>query len=118
MYELTNLYYDFDQSYIRPDAAVILDELKVVMTEGYPEMEILLSSHTDCRGNSEYNQKLSQRRAEAATEYLISAGIAPSRIKSVGMGEANPVNGCVDGVKCTDEEYQRNRRTEITVLKL
>ncbi len=117
-YELKDLYYDFDQYYIRPDAAVILDELVALMRDQYPAMRILLSSHTDCRGTSKYNQKLSDKRAQSAAEYLYSHGIEKSRIKYVGMGESEPINGCTDGVPCSESDYQQNRRTEISVLKL
>jgi outer membrane protein OmpA-like peptidoglycan-associated protein len=77
-----------------------------------------LSSHTDCRGTDTYNQDLSFRRAKSAKNYLVSKGIKASRIKIMGYGETKPVNKCVDGVSCTDEEYQANRRTEFKVIEV
>ncbi|MCY1379264.1 Photosystem I chlorophyll a apoprotein A2 [compost metagenome] len=80
-------------------------------------MTIELSSHTDSRGERQYNQSLSQQRAEAAVNYLVSKGIARKRLVAKGYGENRLVNNCADGVNCTEEEHEQNRRTEIKVLK-
>jgi len=114
---LENLYYDFDQHTIRPDAAKVLDELVKTLRE-YPTMKIELSSHTDSRGNDAYNLALSQRRAQSAVDYLVSQGIDRSRMVVKGYGETRLVNECANGVDCTEEQHQANRRTEVTVLDL
>lgn len=114
---LNNIYYDFDQSFIRKGAAHELDDLYAVLVN-YPSMQIELSSHTDSRGNNHYNQKLSQKRAESAKEYLVARGIDATRITAVGYGEAQLRNDCKDGSKCTEEEHQFNRRTEVKILKI
>lgn len=114
--ELSRVYYDFNQSFIREDAKADLDQLADIMRRN-PSMEIELSSHTDSRGNAGYNQDLSERRAKAAADYLSGLGIDPKRIKVVGSGESNPRNECRDGVNCTEEQHQYNRRTEVRVLK-
>jgi len=75
-----------------------------------------LGSHTDSRGSKQYNQELSQKRADAVVEYLVNKGIDPERLIAKGYGESQPVNHCVDGVECTEEEYQRNRRTTFKIL--
>lgn len=113
---LEDLYYDFDKSNIRPDAALVLDKL-IVILEKYPTMEIELSSHTDSRGNDNYNLILSQKRATSAVQYLIAHGIKASRVKAKGYGETRLLNRCKNGVVCTDAEHQLNRRTEVMVLK-
>lgn len=115
-FELKNIYYDFDKSNIRPDAARILDDLYVVLTE-HPNMIIELSSHTDSRGSDSYNLKLSQQRADAAVAYLVKKGIEKYRLQPKGYGETRLVNHCENGVECSEEEHQANRRTEIMVIK-
>ncbi|MEM9819698.1 MAG: OmpA family protein [Bacteroidota bacterium] len=114
---LENIYYDFNKSYIRTGAARELDELLALMRQ-HPSMKIELGSHTDARGSNQYNQRLSDRRAASAKEYLVSRGIAGSRIAALGFGEGNLRNKCSDGVNCSEEEHQYNRRTEVRVTAI
>ena len=79
-------------------------------------MVIELSSHTDSRGTKGYNEKLSQRRADSAKRWLLEKGITEERIQAVGYGEEKVLNRCVNGVKCSEEEHQLNRRTEFKIL--
>lgn len=111
------IFYDFDKSEIRPDAFESLDKL-VKKLKANPKVTIELSSHTDCKGTSNYNQDLSFKRAKSAKIYLESKGVKASRIKTKGYGESQPINKCVDGVTCTEEEYQANRRTEFKVIEI
>jgi peptidoglycan-associated lipoprotein len=112
---LNNIYYDYDDYKILPDAEKDLEELLVLM-EKYDNMVIELSSHTDARGSKDYNLKLSQRRANSAKEWLVENGVDESRIKPVGYGESVILNQCVEGVECTDEEHRFNRRTEFKII--
>ena len=114
---LQNIYYDLNKSFVREGAKPELDKVISYMKE-YPTIKIELKSHTDSRGNKEYNQALSQKRAEAAADYIIKGGISPDRITAKGYGESQPVNECVDGVNCSEEQHQQNRRTEITVVSV
>lgn len=114
---LENIYYDFNKSSIRTGAARELDAVLNMMAQ-YPSLEIELIAHTDSRGKSRYNLDLSLRRAESAKSYLTSRGIAARRIKTFGYGESNPRNHCADGVECTEEEHQYNRRTEVKIVKI
>lgn len=116
-FELKDIYYDYDEYFIRPDASVNLEDL-IKLLNTFPTMAIELSSHTDSRGKSTYNQQLSQKRAEAARAYLIQKGIDSSRIDAKGYGESKLKNKCKDGVNCTEEEHQENRRTEVKILKM
>jgi outer membrane protein OmpA-like peptidoglycan-associated protein len=111
------IFYDYDKSEIRPDAFEPLNKLAKRLKDN-PKITIELSSHTDCRGTDTYNQDLSFRRAKSAKNYLVSKGVKASRIKTKGYGESKPVNKCVDGVPCNDEEYQANRRTEFKVIEI
>lgn len=110
---LENIYYDYDQSYITDAAAVELDKLANIMKDN-PQISIELSSHTDARGDNDYNQKLSQRRAESAVNYLIESGINPARITAKGYGEEQLV------IKnaVTEEQHEVNRRTEFKVVRV
>lgn len=115
-YIVENIYYDLDKSDIRPDAALELNKL-VTMLKDNPKVKIELSSHTDSRQGNSYNQMLSQLRAESAVKYIISQGIDASRIKAKGYGETKLLNRCGNGVKCSEEEHQLNRRTEFKILR-
>lgn len=114
--ELDKIYFDFDKSDIREDAAVTLNVLVDLMNK-YPTMEVEVSAHTDARGPDQYNLDLSKQRATSTLEYLVSQGINRSRLKSIGYGEMQPLNECVKEGICDDEEYDVNRRCEFTILK-
>jgi len=113
---LENIYYDFDQSDIRPDAAIELDKLVKILKDN-PTIWIELGSHTDSRGNDRYNQWLSQSRANSAVQYIIDQGIDKNRITAKGYGETMLLNKCASGVKCSEEDHQLNRRTEFKITK-
>ncbi len=112
---LKSIYFDFNDDKILPDAEKDLAYLKTLMDQ-YADMVIELSSHTDCRGDNEFNKKLSQRRANSTKAWLVEEGVAPARIKSVGYGETKLLNKCKDGVKCSEEEHQLNRRSEFKII--
>jgi len=113
--ELPNIYYNFNDATLRPDGRKDLDLLVNLMSQ-HPSVRVELASHTDCRGNSKYNQDLSQRRANGVVDYLVSVGIDRSRLRPKGYGESEPRNRCRDGVSCTEQEHARNRRTEVRIL--
>jgi outer membrane protein OmpA-like peptidoglycan-associated protein/tetratricopeptide (TPR) repeat protein len=114
--EIKNIHYNFDKYNIRPDAAKILDETVRIMRDN-PTLEIEMGSHTDSRGSDIYNIYLSQRRAQSAVNYLVSRGIARSRMKAKGYGETQLLNRCKNGVACSIAEHQANRRTEFKIVK-
>jgi outer membrane protein OmpA-like peptidoglycan-associated protein len=120
---LRNIYYDFDKCNIRNDASKELDHLVDIMKQ-YKNMTIELSSHTDQRGTTEYNQKLSQCRAESAVNYLIKKGIDKSRFTAVGFGESKLLQDCSGVAGCPQDSkgdcdcHQNNRRTEVKIIKL
>lgn len=116
VFELENIYYDLDKWYIRPDAEPPLDNLVRIMQE-HP-ISIELGSHTDCRASDEYNIDLSQKRAESVIRYIILNGINSARMTAKGYGETLLVNECADGVECTEEQHQMNRRTEFRVTSV
>ncbi|MFT4761550.1 MAG: outer membrane protein OmpA-like peptidoglycan-associated protein [Saprospiraceae bacterium] len=115
--KLTNLYYDFDEYYIRGDAARELQNLELLL-KTYPSMQITLMSHTDSRGSNKYNQTLSKNRAKSVVKYLTEGGIASNRMVPVGFGESRLKNSCEDTADCSEYEHQLNRRTEVRILQI
>jgi peptidoglycan-associated lipoprotein len=115
--EIPNIFYDVDKSNIRPDAAAVLDSLVLPILLENPTLQFELGSHTDSRGNDEYNLTLSQKRADAVVDYLISKSIARERLIAKGYGETQIINRCANGVDCSDEEHQQNRRTTFKVVE-
>ncbi|GAB3885110.1 OmpA family protein [Spirosoma agri] len=115
VFQLKNIYYDLNKFFIRADAAKELDRVRALLIE-YPKMQIEIRSHTDSRAPDLYNIRLSENRARAAMDYLVSRGIDAKRLVARGYGEAEVLNGCVDGVNCNEEEHQQNRRTEFKIL--
>ncbi|MBK9285491.1 MAG: OmpA family protein [Sphingobacteriaceae bacterium] len=121
--KLTNLhsiYFDFGKSAIRLDAAIELDKIVKIMNEN-PDMVVELGSHTDCRSSKAYNLKLSEQRAKASASYIKKRISKPQRITGKGYGESKLLNNCAcEGKKqstCTEEEHQKNRRTEFIIIK-
>lgn len=114
--ETETIFFDFDKYYIKPEAAQELDKLVEVMTE-YADLVIKIESHTDAIGSKVYNKYLSDRRAKATRDYIVSHGIDPSRIQSaVGYGEERLLNDCGDGARCPRYMHQANRRSEFIVV--
>ncbi|HQL42379.1 MAG TPA: OmpA family protein [Spirochaetota bacterium] len=103
---IDNIHFDFDKWYIRKDSITILDKL-VEMMKKNPSLIVEVQGHTDSTGDKTYNQKLSEKRADAVAEYIIKHGISPERISSRGYGETKPVAS-----NETKEGRQKNRRTE------
>lgn len=114
---LKNIHYDLDKYFIREDAKPELDRLVQFMKDN-PFIKVEISSHTDSRASKEYNRVLSENRAKAAVDYLVSQGIERSRLIPIGYGESRLLNQCADGVPCSEEEHQINRRTEMKVICL
>jgi len=112
---LLHIYYDFDQSYIRSDAEPELENLLATLNNN-AGLIIEIGSHTDSRGSYRYNNRLSQRRAEAVVRWLVERGIAQDRLVAAGYGETINVNNCSNNIPCSEREHQMNRRTEFKVI--
>lgn len=112
---LLHIYYDFDQSYIRDESKPQLEKLLQLLKDN-PNYIIELASHTDARGSNSYNNRLSQRRAEAVVRWLCDKGIERDRLVPRGYGESMPSNKCVNNIPCVEQEHQMNRRTEFRVI--
>ena len=108
--------YDLDKSDVTPETEGVLDKLVTLMKQ-YPDLEIRIESHTDSRGSDEYNMLLSKKRARSSFDYLVSKGIDPNRMLYHGYGETRLLNRCANGVKCSEEEHEVNRRTIVKVVR-
>ena len=117
VFDIKEIYFDLNKSDIRPDAAVELAKIVEVMKE-YPKMKIDIRSHTDSRASDAYNLALSDRRARSTLEWIVKQGIERKRLTAKGYGETRLVNGCSNGVPCTEEEHQANRRSEFIVVSM
>ena len=111
--ELSPIYFEFDKFNITNEGAFELDKLIAIMQK-YPEMKIRVEAHTDNRGPSSYNLKLSENRAKSTAQYVISKGIDENRISGVGKGENEPVIECSGS--CSNEDHRTNRRSEFIIL--
>jgi outer membrane protein OmpA-like peptidoglycan-associated protein/tetratricopeptide (TPR) repeat protein len=112
---LKDVKFDFNKWDIRPDAAAELDRLVTLLKQN-PELNILMTSHTDCRGTDRDNMLLSQRRAESTMRYLITKGIPEGRLQARGFGETTPAAQCAC-TTCTEDQHQENRRTSFVILE-
>lgn len=114
----SNAYFDYDRSAIREDARPMLNQNIKVLKKN-KDLAVRINGYADCRGTDPYNNNLSVKRANAVKTYLLENGIASERILSVkGYGESQPVNGCTNGVECTEAEHQANRRAVFDVINL
>ncbi len=110
------IYYNTGEYKLLPEAQMKLDKLIYVMKND-PQLVVELSSHTDSRATAEFNQKLSDQRAQLAVDYILSQGITKDRITGKGYGESRLINKCADGVDCTEEEHAKNRRIEFKISR-
>ena len=111
------IYFDLDKSFVTKEAAFELEKILDLMKQ-YPTMKLDIRSHTDSRQTAKYNLGLSDRRAKSAIDWLAKNGIEVSRLTGKGYGESQLTNNCSDGVKCTEEQHQANRRNEFIVTSI
>jgi outer membrane protein OmpA-like peptidoglycan-associated protein len=111
-----NVYYNYGEYKILPEAQKTLDKVINIMKNDV-QLVIELASHTDSRSSTDYNTKLSQQRAKAAVDYMLSKGVSKERISGKGYGESRLINKCADGVECTEDEHGKNRRTEFKIQR-
>ena len=105
-----SLKFDFDRADLRQESREVLSRIAGILFTS-EDFAITISGHTDARGNDEYNQRLSERRARAVADYLIGAGLASERFTVEGLGQAYPVD-----TGDSDEAHARNRRVELGIV--
>lgn len=111
------IYFEVNKAIITKDAEFELEKILDVMKQNLT-ISIDVRSHTDSRQSAQYNQTLSDKRAKATIDWLVKKGVDPSRLTGKGYGESQLVNQCADGVQCSEEEHQANRRSEFIVTKI
>lgn len=115
--DINPIFFEYDKATITLQAQTELDKVVYVM-QNFPNVVIKIESHTDSRGKDLYNLKLSDSRAKSTQTYILSKGIDASRIESaIGYGETRLKNKCANGVKCTEEEHFKNRRSDFIIVK-
>ena len=112
---IPNIYFEYNQAAIQEVSYPILENVVRFLNEN-ATVKIELSAHTDCRGGDQYNLSLSNRRAEATVNFLTEKGIAADRLVAIGYGEKHLKNHCSNGVECSEDEHQENRRVELKIL--
>ena len=110
-----NIFFDFDQSYLRQKSKNDLDQLALLLQDN-PGYKVELSAHTDSRGSLEYNTALSQRRAQSAKAYLLKKGIAAGRVTTSEFGETSPIAKNDLNGQDSPEGRQFNRRVVVLVI--
>ena len=114
-WNMSPLYFDYDESYLRDDAKRTLDQNVSILKENL-DLTLVISGYADARGTDEYNKELSSRRVGSVKNYLLKNGISRYRITgTIAYGEGMIENGCVDGVECSEEKHQENRKVELKV---
>ena len=113
---LNMIYFDLNKHNIKPESEFELQKVVNYLKDN-PNVNIDVISHTDSRASDSYNLKLSNRRSEIIKFYLVDKGINKNRISTKGYGESRLVNNCYNGVKCSEEQHNLNRRSEFIILK-
>jgi len=112
---IENIYFEFNQAILLPAAKQTLDKA-ILALKNNPSMKIEISAHSDSKGSDDYNLKLSEKRAQAALEYIVAKSIEPKRVSAKGYGETKLLNKCGNKVECTEEEHAKNRRLEFNII--
>ncbi len=110
-------FFDLGKATIKKSSEPQLQKM-VDMLNQYSTIKVDIRSHTDSRSSSESNQILSDKRAQSTKDWLVSKGINADRLTAKGFGETQLVNKCADGVKCTEQQHQQNRRSEFIIVSL
>ncbi len=115
--DLGYVYFDFNSSVLNKSSKGVLDSIVVILEE-IPSLQLKITSHTDSRGASKYNDWLSEKRVQSTKAYLISKGFDTAKLQAESFGETQLLNECSDGVYCPEEKHRVNRRSEFLVLEL
>ncbi|WP_299325078.1 OmpA family protein [uncultured Maribacter sp.] len=111
---LGNVYFDLNSSYVNSSSKIVLDSLAQVLKK-IPTLKLKITSHTDSRGTSKYNDWLSQRRVDKTKAYMISKGVSEDKLTTEAYGESMLLNECDDNTYCPEEKHAVNRRSEFVI---
>lgn len=111
---LAPIYFDYNGYKIRESSKAELDKV-VDLLKTRTTISLVINSHTDSRGRDDFNMKLSENRAKATMDYIVSHGISEDRVSAKGYGETRLINRCSNNVPCSEAEHQENRRSEFII---
>jgi outer membrane protein OmpA-like peptidoglycan-associated protein len=114
--EKSMINFDFNKMNITPESSKEINRIVRTLLK-FPKTSLLIRAHADSRGSAQYNQLVSNKRAEAVVQYMMSKGVPRNRMDAKGFGEELVLNRCSDGVECTEEEHSKNRRAELKVQR-
>ncbi len=114
---LLNILYEYNSAKLTPTSTTDIDRNLLKLMREKQNLRVEIMSHTDARGNDNYNMSLSQQRAQSVVNYLVSKGITRDRLVAKGFGETRLKNKCSNGVNCSDAQHQANRRTEFRIIQ-
>lgn len=114
---LLNILYEYNSAKLTPTSTKDIDENLLKLLNEKPNLRVEIMSHTDSSGNDAYNMSLSQQRAQSVVNYLVGKGISRGRLVAKGYGETKLKNKCSNGVSCSEDQHQANRRTEFRILQ-
>lgn len=112
---IENILFEFNKAELQPQSQLTLDKVVLAMLSN-DKFNIELSAHSDSKGSDAYNLKLSEQRANASKNYIVSKGVNPNRIKAIGYGETKLLNNCGNTVICSEDEHAVNRRLEFVLI--
>lgn len=113
---LRGVNFDYNKSNIKSEFVPVLEEAAQTLKDN-PDVNVKISGHTDSHGSDDYNQRLSERRAQAVKQYLVSKGIASSRLSTEGRGEREPIAENMKGGRDNPEGRAMNRRVELAIVR-
>ena len=113
---LGNVYFGLNSSVVSTSSKKVLDSLAQVLEE-IPTLKLKITSHTDSRGTSKYNDWLSQRRVDKTKDYLVSKGVSVDKLSTEAYGESQLLNECDDSTYCPEEKHAINRRSEFVIME-
>ena len=114
---ILNILYEYNSARLTPTSTSDIDNNLLKLMKDKPNLRVEIMSHTDSRGNDDYNMSLSQQRAQSVVNYLVNKGISRDRLVAKGFGETRLKNKCSNGVSCSDDQHQENRRTEFRIIQ-
>lgn len=115
--QMENIYFETNSTLLNPQSTTELLKLLAILKQ-FPKVVLEIGAHTDSKGDIDYNQQLSEQRAQAVVSYLISRGISKERFTAKGYGETMLKNECKKGVQCPDSKHKENRRVEFVITKV
>ncbi len=115
--KMDNIYFETNSATLSPRSYPELNKLVKILKE-FPNVNLEIRAHTDSWGSPKYNLLLSERRAQAAVDYLIARGIKKNRLAAKGFGETQLVNECAKGVVCSAQKHGENRRVEFVISQV